>query len=166
MTQQIDRVLSLGKLPAGKILLRNYYNANNFVVVERQCPECNPLDGLDVDCNTCDGSGVITETERQDLLEDVVDVLVLEYMKPYIKKKMKSDRQELLNNGTLTSDGKFWFNEEWAKVFMTKVSSAESIGLTYVNWKDANGIVTQVDLIDAKAYVGEMIVILDKIYLG
>jgi len=76
------------------------------------------------------------------------------------------DRAVILESGTLTSDNKFWFNEKWAKVFMTKVASAESVGFTYVKWKNAKREIVEVPLDQAKVYIKEMIAVLDKIYLG
>jgi hypothetical protein len=95
-----------------------------------------------------------------------VKELEAQYEADKIKAKEKADRQDILTAGTLTDDGLFWFNEEWSKVFMTKVLSAENVGFTYVKWKNAKREVVQVPLPKAKEYIKEMIAILDKIYLG
>jgi hypothetical protein len=82
------------------------------------------------------------------------------------KLKEKQERDAILEAGTLTSDGEFWFNEEWAKVFMTKVATARAVGFTYVKWKNAKREVVELPLDKADEYMKEMIATLDKVYLG
>lgn len=92
--------------------------------------------------------------------------LTAEYEAKQLKVVAKANRQKLLEDGTLTADGLFWFNEEWAKVFMTKVATARGIGLNSMKWKNANKEVVDIPLDKANEYMKEMIEILDKIYLG
>ena len=99
-------------------------------------------------------------------IEAKMQELEAQYKADQIKQKAYNDRAVILESGTLTSDNEFWFNEKWAKVFMTKVASAESVGFTYVKWKNAKREIVEVPLDQAKVYIKEMIAVLDKIYLG
>ena len=110
--------------------------------------------------------GHTTTDAEKEQIDTKVKELEAQYEADQIKQKAKKQRQDILNAGTLTADGLFWFNEEWSKVFMTKVISAENVGFTYVKWKNAKREVVEVPLPKAKEYIKEMIAILDKIYLG
>jgi len=82
---------------------------------------------------------------------------------------LKMERDTKLAKGTLTSDGKFWFNESLAKVFILKAiatdfSSTLTSGKSF-KWKTASGDIVDVTLKEAKAYTKEIIATLDSIYL-
>jgi hypothetical protein len=106
------------------------------------------------------------EHATKEKIDEKIKELKAQYEADQQKLKEKQQRDAILEAGTLTSDGEFWFNEEWAKVFMTKVATAKSVGFTYIKWKNAKREVVEVPLDKADEYMKEMITTLDKVYLG
>ena len=83
--------------------------------------------------------------------------------------ELHMERDTKLAAGALTSDGRFWFNESLAKVFILKAvatgfTSNLTAGKTF-KWKDLKGGIVEVTLKEAKAYIKEIIEALDSVYL-
>jgi len=105
---------------------------------------------------------LLNNTPEPEFTEE--ELVALEVRKT--KKAKKAKRAELLEKGMLTADGKMWFNEKYATMFMVKVSGAIACKLKSVKWKDANREVVEVSIDDAKVYIKEIIEALDTVYLG
>lgn len=83
-----------------------------------------------------------------------------------------ANRQKLLDEGALTEDGKMWFNEATAKMFLQKASTIESVnaGLSDTEkvtfrWKDKDRLAVTLAADEVKAYCVEIINTLDNVYL-
>ena len=80
--------------------------------------------------------------------------------------EQKMERDHTLAKGMLTKDGKMWFNERYATMFITKVSGATIVGLESVKWKNSEREIIDITIEEAKVYIGEIIEALDIVYLG
>ena len=101
MTKQIDRVIASGKTLAviRKLVEEEYKKQDRLawnVYETKQCPECNVLDGEDVDCNTCEGVGTV-EVLAEYVPSDVTDK-VDAYMLTIETAQSKEEAQEYLNS--------------------------------------------------------------------
>jgi len=96
----------------------------------------------------------------------IANGLIAEYNEKLARDAYLAERQALLGKGLVTADGKMWFNEKYATMFIVKVSGAIACKLKSVKWKNANREVIEVSVNDAKVYIKEIIEALDTVYLG
>lgn len=80
----------------------------------------------------------------------------------YNKKEENAKRDALLKEGTLTADGKIWFNLEKGQMFISGAYTLDEGELYY--WKDVNGEDITLSPIQAKAYAKEMRITLQRLY--
>jgi len=78
------------------------------------------------------------------------------------KQAQKQARDEMLKQGTISQDGKMWFNFESANMFMTAVGTLD-VGET-ISWydKDRQKVVLTYD--EAKAYSKEIRIVMQSLY--
>jgi len=81
-----------------------------------------------------------------------------------VRKKIyeKNKRDAMLKIGTTTQDGKLWFNLETAQMFVSGVSTLDD-GESFL-WRDVNREVVEISYADAKAYIKEIRIVLQKFY--
>jgi len=73
-------------------------------------------------------------------------------------------RDTILVKGRVTSDNRFWFNEEIATMFCIKMNTKINIGATSFRWVDTTYTVVDVTIDEAKAYAAEIMDTLDAAY--
>lgn len=82
---------------------------------------------------------------------------------------LRMERDSILAKGAETSDGRFWFNESLAKVFILKATAVDLTSRLLENptfkWKDNKGDIVDVSIKEAKVYIKEIIAALDEVYL-
>ena len=85
-----------------------------------------------------------------------------EYLANEQKQAQKQARNEMLKNGSVSQDGKMWFNFESANMFMTAVGTLDA-GET-MPWydKDRQKVVLTYD--EAKAYSKEISIVMQSLY--
>lgn len=75
-------------------------------------------------------------------------------------------RDEALQKGALSEDGKFWMNEKYAKAFAEKIQVSEMLGRDEMLWVTASRNIEVISLQKAKTYLEDVINKLDKAYFG
>ena len=88
------------------------------------------------------------------------------------RKVFNDARAELLDEGALTQDGRLWFNEEVAMMFLQKATSHKAINegiadenKTMFRWRDKDRLEIVLTPEELILYSKEIIETLDKIYL-
>jgi len=74
----------------------------------------------------------------------------------------KQQRNQLLKKGTITKDGKIWFNYDTASMFIQAVSTMEQDET--LPWRDKNREIIELSYEEAKAYTKEIRKTLQKLY--
>ena len=162
-----DRVEAGKSLQLVKNAIRKYY-LQQTELVDRECPECNPLDGMDNDCNTCDGSGVIQVSEPKTYTEEELTTLVdthsivMEYTNQLGKAEKAKALDELVissNSVAYDANGKaignmsavvavanFKFNKALAGGFSTEEAYKTIYKDSKIGWKNANNGISYVQV--------------------
>jgi len=79
-----------------------------------------------------------------------------------IEEQMKRDNA--LQDGFITSDGKFWFNEDYGLKFIAKVGAKVLLKEPTLKWKDVQRKVVEVPIEEAIKYTKEILDKIDEIY--
>jgi len=117
----------------------------------------------------------VTDTDLINKVEARAEELQEDYLLRQEEKEYKELRAKKLNDGMLTANGKMWFNERTAIMFLTKLNTYINIvetsfwkskDNTTFKWKDKDRKVVEVTLKEAKEYGAEILSKLDEVYLG
>jgi hypothetical protein len=71
-------------------------------------------------------------------------------------------RDALLKKGTLTADGRIWFNYDTAQMFISAFVTLDEDETLL--WRDANRDVIELTYVEAKAYTKEIRAVLQALY--
>ncbi len=79
MKTRLERLIDLGLIDETRPLIAEKLQRENKITEPKDCPECNALDGQDIDCETCGGAGSIDVVKP--LTQEELDVKVETYLK-------------------------------------------------------------------------------------
>lgn len=97
LKRMIAKSKSIEALKTKATALANTANGTEwYIEAEELCPECNVLNGEDIDCNTCYGVGTITVKKPKYTVEEI-SVIVDDYLEDTIKTREDASRKATLD---------------------------------------------------------------------
>lgn len=103
----------------------------------KNCPECNVLDGMEVDCNTCDGEGVIFVSRSA----TSVEVTDFRNSLSSWKVRGKAEKSSALKRVTVTTkSGKEFYGDADSRIdIIDAIDLSERTGQKTAPWKLVTG---------------------------